>query len=168
MYRAQTLTDARRARIFHFAPYVGSFNDRGNSGIARGNQVGIAGPDFVLAYDVIHGGRPSRMEEAGTFMHELGHNLGLNHGGSSADGAINYKPNYPSIMNYFWQFSGTFKNSTLGLLDYSEGTLAPLNENALSESAGLDPDAAASDISTMWACPDHSSRGPLPSMSDVD
>jgi len=33
----------------------------------------------------------------GTLMHELGHNLGLHHGGDAED---NCKPNYVSIMNY--------------------------------------------------------------------
>jgi hypothetical protein len=40
--------------------------------------------------------------EAGTFMHELGHNLGLHHGGGLFDQGeeINYKPNFISVMNY--------------------------------------------------------------------
>jgi hypothetical protein len=40
--------------------------------------------------------------EAGTFMHELGHNLGLNHGGGLFDhgDSINFKPNFISVMNY--------------------------------------------------------------------
>jgi hypothetical protein len=40
--------------------------------------------------------------EAGTFMHELGHNLGLWHGGGLFDHGefINYKPNFISVMNY--------------------------------------------------------------------
>lgn len=37
-------------------------------------------------------------------MHELGHNLGLKHGG--ADLCINYKPHYLSIMNYTYQANG--------------------------------------------------------------
>src|SRR5262249_747894 len=38
-------------------------------------------------------------EQAGTFMHELGHALGLLHGGDD----VNNKPNDHSIMNYIWQ-----------------------------------------------------------------
>jgi len=43
--------------------------------------------------------------QAGTFMHELGHNLGLNHGGGLFDTGdrTNYKPNYISVMNYYDQ-----------------------------------------------------------------
>ena len=41
--------------------------------------------------------------QAGTVMHEFGHNLGLGHGG---DEDKNYKPNYLSVMNYLYQLSG--------------------------------------------------------------
>jgi hypothetical protein len=37
--------------------------------------------------------------QAGTLMHELGHNLGLRHGGGDD---INRKPNYVSVMNYLY------------------------------------------------------------------
>lgn len=37
--------------------------------------------------------------QASTMMHELGHNLGLRHGG---DEDVNYKPNYVSVMNYLY------------------------------------------------------------------
>jgi hypothetical protein len=45
---------------------------------------------------------------SGTMMHELGHNLGLNHGGGlgATGDELNYKPNFLSIMNYAHQFSG--------------------------------------------------------------
>jgi Domain of unknown function DUF11/Abnormal spindle-like microcephaly-assoc'd, ASPM-SPD-2-Hydin len=43
--------------------------------------------------------------QAGAFMHELGHNLGLNHGGGLFDQGelTNYKPNFISVMNYYHQ-----------------------------------------------------------------
>lgn len=41
--------------------------------------------------------------QASTIMHELGHNLGLKHGG---DVDVNYKPNYYSIMNYMYSNNG--------------------------------------------------------------
>src|SRR5438128_225063 len=41
--------------------------------------------------------------QSSTLMHELGHNLGLHHGG---DEDTNYKPNYLSIMNYMYQLEG--------------------------------------------------------------
>ena len=36
-------------------------------------------------------------------MHELGHNLGLRHGG---DDNVHRKPNYLSVMNYSFQTTG--------------------------------------------------------------
>src|SRR5262249_35809407 len=42
-------------------------------------------------------------QQAGTFMHELGHNLNLGHGGGDS---TNFKPNYLSIMSYRYQMSG--------------------------------------------------------------
>jgi hypothetical protein len=41
--------------------------------------------------------------QASTLMHELGHNLGLRHGGNED---TNYKPNHFSVMNYMYQFAG--------------------------------------------------------------
>ena len=102
--------------------------------------------------------------QASTIMHELGHNLGLRHGGNSD---INDKPNYISIMNYLYQLYGLPKiGSDEGdryyhsdsahsdsfdylfameqsvfsddfLMDYSHGRGGSLNENALYESQGL-------------------------------
>jgi hypothetical protein len=53
--------------------------------------------------------------EAGTFMHELGHNLGLNHGGGLFDQGdpISYKPNFISVMNYNHQ-SGIIQADAVG------------------------------------------------------
>ncbi len=68
-------------------------------------------------------------------LHEMGHALGLKHGG--ADG-INYKVNYPSVMNYAykWGMEGERASSkTLQGTDitYSKGNVLSLNENTLYE-----------------------------------
>ncbi|KAA2282090.1 hypothetical protein [Candidatus Nitrosocosmicus sp. SS] len=70
-------------------------------------------------------------QQSGTFMHELGHNLGLDHGGWND---INCKPNYLSVMNYAYQMSSLLGNRTL---DYSRSVLPLLNENNLNEVEGL-------------------------------
>jgi hypothetical protein len=75
------------------------------------------------------GGTPD--EQAATFMHELGHNLGLEHGGVDE---INYKPNYLSIMNYLFEMP--YKNP-LRPLDYSGYKLPDLNERNLNETNGI-------------------------------
>ena len=73
----------------------------------------------------------SQDEQAGTFMHELGHNLNLQHGG---DDGINCKPNYLSVMSYTRQFSSFIGDRPL---DYSRNTIASLNEASLSEPDGI-------------------------------
>jgi hypothetical protein len=70
-------------------------------------------------------------EQAGTFMHELGHNLGLGHGGN--DG-INCKPNYLSVMSYTRQMSFIIGDRPL---DFSRNTIASLTETSLSEPDGI-------------------------------
>ncbi|MCH8804857.1 MAG: hypothetical protein IH986_02060 [Planctomycetes bacterium] len=75
---------------------------------------------------------------AAVFMHELGHNLGLRHGGGDD---INGKPNYPSIMNYVLtvQYSWA-KPWAFWKLDYSRegaGKFASLDESSLNERAGI-------------------------------
>jgi len=82
--------------------------------------------------------------QVGTFIHEFGHNLGQTHGGTDEG---NYKPNYLSVMNYFYQLSGLgpslkalrFANSAAGFDDfsYSHGLLPSLDELSLDESFGI-------------------------------
>ena len=70
-------------------------------------------------------------EQAGTFLHELGHNLGLGHGGSDD---TNCKVNYLSVMGYLFQFANFVSSRPL---DYSQSALAPLDKNNLNEPAGI-------------------------------
>jgi hypothetical protein len=64
-------------------------------------------------------------------MHELGHTLGLHHGGGDD---INCKPNYPSVMNYTFQVPNLDPERPL---DYSREQLPALYEFFLDESAGV-------------------------------
>jgi hypothetical protein len=58
-------------------------------------------------------------------MHELGHNLGLRHGGADD---TNFKPGYASVMNYAFQMSGITRGGERGVLDYSRGTSPVLDD----------------------------------------
>lgn len=72
-----------------------------------------------------------------SFMHELGHNLGLGHGGSGI--STNYKPNYLSTMNY-----GFMGNDFL----FSDYKLPDLDENNLSEPDGIDLQGQTAEMDT--------------------
>lgn len=82
------------------------------------------------------------VQQAGTLMHELGHNLGLQHGG---DSGINNKPNYLSVMNYLFQTDGipgnqqtvAFGGFQPPAIDYSSRALARLDETQLDETVGI-------------------------------
>ena len=75
-------------------------------------------------------------EQAGTFMHELGHTLGLRHGGETHE---NNKPNHLSVMNYSFQDCRIPAGTDLpGGCDYSRLTLPDLDETALDECDGAD------------------------------
>lgn len=67
-----------------------------------------------------------------TAVHELGHQLGLDHFGTFAAGRANTKPNYPSLINYAYDYE---INGSLANIRFSEGNLAawPLNPRSLSE-----------------------------------
>jgi uncharacterized repeat protein (TIGR01451 family) len=82
----------------------------------------------------------NRAQQAGTFMHELGHTLGLRHGGGDD---INDKPNFLSLMNYAFQaYDVPAQPGVLpGGCDYSRDALATLNERrppGLDECVGID------------------------------
>jgi hypothetical protein len=99
------------------------------------------------------------------FMHELGHNLGLAHGGYQTPCSLagfctdNYKPNYVSIMNYAYSTGAIpieTTSTTTGSgysyrVDYSDETLPPLNERNLDETAGIGPTRHPTDI-IYWCC----------------
>ncbi len=114
-----------------------------SSGLAE-----IFGDDFIVTLGAFGGGIGSPFDRAGTFAHELGHNLGLTHAGNQSEGIVTqYKPNYPSVMAYRYQLDGVRQqlvcqnasDSCLPFrhLDYSHGTMPSLDESALNEMTGL-------------------------------
>jgi hypothetical protein len=100
--------DIAKKQIFHYLLMAFSQNEdgsAGSSGIAeiKGNDIMITLGNWGLNSSTAEETNRLINCQAGTIMHELGHNLGLRHGGDVND---NYKPNYVSIMNYMYQIQG--------------------------------------------------------------
>ena len=164
--------DVRLHAVAHYAIFgntltVNGEPGNGGTGELGGNDVLVTlGATGLTTDTAAHTNRLINYQAA-TLMHELGHNLGLDHGGADAH---NYKPNYVSVMNYLYAFSGLptigtaegdryaydvllrgggscgianetqLTNSsytTTYVLDFSSGTGMALNESALVEGAGL-------------------------------
>jgi hypothetical protein len=154
--RAGGFFKSGRTGIFRYAVSCHQIGSVGNSGVARS----IPGSDFIVSLGTFTGIIDTNV--AGTFMHELGHNLGLNHGGG--DG-VNNKPNYVSVMNYLWQFSGVTRGGA-SLIDYSNAALAILTEGALNETTGLGPGSTGIAISH-WVPPIPPNPGAFVQVADA-
>ncbi len=131
-----------KAKVFHYALFV--HNLRGCRG-AGGTIVypsGASEPpsNFVVSlgnFDEIGGHKIGSFDQqAATFMHELGHDLGLCHGGGgprsrSGDQGqcnVNCKPNYLSVMNYSRQFNLYSPFDIRRRIDYARAGLPDLDE----------------------------------------
>jgi len=142
---------SERAAVFHYNVWAHNLCvDYGStSGISRngtGTTFGSGASDFIVSLGGWTGSVGSANEQAGTFMHELGHNLGLRHGGEDH---TQWKPNYISVMNYAFQTRGLFIGGTGGYFDYSRYDLPDLNENNLNETTGI---SAPTTIGTYHFC----------------
>jgi hypothetical protein len=85
-------------------------------------------------------------------MHELGHNLGLHHGG---DDDINGKPNYLSVMNYSFSNTG-IPGIGVTYSRWGPSSLYDLDEKSLSEPDGLlvKDGSVPAGAKTRYTCPD--------------
>ncbi|MHC4955292.1 MAG: DUF7948 domain-containing protein [Planctomycetota bacterium] len=142
------------AQVAHYCLFAHKldFGDQTVSGMSRGGAgTGFAASEFIVSLGGVGvGGIGSVCQQAGTFMHELGHDLGLRHGGGDS---INRKPNYLSVMNHSFQMSGLIHGGASPLFAYSCCALPDLNENSqLDESVGLNGGAAIAGLGTKWFC----------------
>lgn len=120
---------ANRDNVFHYCILAHNYADGCSSG-----QAEVRGDDLIVTLQACL----SDASVANTIAHELGHNLGLLHGGNVD---CNWKPNYNSIMNYRYQFPGiddagcnVFAD---GILDFSVGARNTLDESSLDETVGV-------------------------------
>lgn len=143
---ATRILAAKRA-VFRYAIFAhrqaDNFNNSSNQCELEGSSGSALGRDFMVTLAGFRGERSPRgfrahltriQAEAGTFMHELGHTLGLGHGG---DDVGNCKPNYLSVMNYSFQMRG-IGGYTRRPLDFSRSNLPLLDEQRLSERRGIE------------------------------
>ena len=139
----------QKMTVFHYALFVKQqFEDPSSSGVSE-----QWGNDIMVSLGSFTGGVGSIDEQEGTLMHELGHNLDLDHGGPrklaanpaenlSAHYGINCKPNYLSVMSYSRQMRNLVTDRDL---DFSRMAIGPnptgdtLAENSLDENAGIAP-----------------------------
>ncbi|HEV2120368.1 MAG TPA: right-handed parallel beta-helix repeat-containing protein [Candidatus Bathyarchaeia archaeon] len=142
-----TYFDANRAHYFHY----GLFINQTSPGDTESGVGETFGSNFIVSLGLWTNKVGSVNEQAGTLMHELGHNLGLMHGGTDE---VNRKPNYLSVMSYEHQVVGIITKTPTGNVtrfDYSSQALPTLNETSLNDWTVL---SNASDY-TSWVCPDH-------------
>ena len=96
----------------HYAAFIHQMKGLTNTGLSKT----VPGDAFLVSLGALANKVGDVDDQCGTFMHELGHNLGLNHGGFDD---IGYKPNYLSVMNYMFQRVGVANFSIYGHFDYS-------------------------------------------------
>ncbi|MEM8594247.1 MAG: hypothetical protein AAGF06_05450 [Pseudomonadota bacterium] len=113
--------NVRRQGIFHYGVTLPSLPKRTFGGLSRG----IVADDFV-----------SNNVNIATVMHELGHNLGLTHGGGY--GNRNYAPNYFSVMNYLYPYGYLTSKSSKAVMDFSRVRVDGFNESSFDEVSGFD------------------------------
>ena len=113
-------------------------------------------PDFMVTLGRFfdHSVKPPVVTQAGVFMHELGHNLNLHHGGAYTD-TLDLKPNYISVMNNAFIARGIGTAGQPGSIipvstrvDYSDVALPTLDESHLNEFAGVG--AGSNDITAYF------------------
>jgi hypothetical protein len=160
--------DYSRMQIFHYLGFVNTQNGgAGSSGLAElnGNDLIVSLGEWGLNSSNTANTNTLINYQASTLMHELGHNLGLYHGGTN-DGN-NYEPNYISVMNYLYQLAGlpvigtdegdrvyyssnfhngngtcygglsNAPNTSTFIMDFSHGAGINLNVASLNETLGL-------------------------------
>jgi hypothetical protein len=116
---------SNRADYFHYSILTRS----------QGNGAGGLGEAPGDDFNITQGCSEPNMSRVNTFIHELGHNLGLLHGGNDN---CNDRPNYNSIMNYSSSGDDSDCNGTSdGLPNFSTGSHVAIDETNLNEFAGL-------------------------------
>jgi hypothetical protein len=112
----------------------------------------------------LHGARLMVFTDGPSFahvlMHELGHNLGLDH-------IVLAQPNRISVMNATL-YASNDGNSVTSVLDFQRFSIPALDENNLSETAGISAPPEAHRFFILHHCPDGRLRDAWPGDGSVD
>lgn len=152
--------DPDREPYFFYNVWSHEHDGSGSSGVCCSSRKG-----FIVSLGAWTGQNGTVRDQSGTFVHELGHNINLGHGGG--DG-VNFKPNYLSVMNYRYQVTGIpnwdtwaaagFAGNQMiasSTIDYSRADLPDIDETNLNEAAGISDGNAAA----FWTDPTLTLRG---------
>ena len=146
--KAANFASARKA-VFYYMLWGDSYD----GGCSSGQAFNVPNDTFIVTVGPKCGWNATDNYNVGTFVHELGHNIGLKHGGPDD---VNYKPNYLSVMNYSFQLGGVLKADGSTYWGYSNVQPSSINEARPDETIGLG--SAASAFKTSWKCPDGTTR----------
>jgi len=137
--RSDLMTAKRQG--FHYTLIVHKIFDSLASAWAE-----ILGNDSILSFGILTNNVGTLEEQQGTFMHEIGHNLGLRHSGNTD--LPNCEGNYLSRMNYLFQMGGVVPGVGAPL-DFSRFSMDPINENNLNDAVGVRPNSIPLGLNTV-------------------
>ncbi len=162
--------DPSRSWAFRYALVANKLQGITNGGTANGGIFGYPGHDFLVTLGYFCGNEDggcncydegineecggTQAQRASTFMHELGHNLGLKHGKNWNV----FHPGFPnslSIMSYYYKelkvnfnpavefgypgYTSIQEGDYYYILDYSRFEVAGMDESSVMEGNGLQP-----------------------------
>ena len=131
--------DSARDSGFHYMFWGDYYGNTDSSGLGFWRY-----PGFMVTVGKTHWNNDKgNMSDirVGTFIHELGHNLGLQHGGDVDEKGEKGKPQYFSVMNYNYQLTGVPKADGTKYFGYLQQDMPTLKEWALDERKGFGPQA---------------------------
>ncbi len=132
-----------RKNIFRYCVFAHDLSEKMET--VSGASQGALGSGFVVTLGEWTNGIGTVNEQAGTFMHMLGNNLGLGQKENTR-----FSPNYLSIMNPIFQTRGLIINGDSGNFDYSRFEIPALDENKLDETVGLNVNTGTDEYGTIF------------------
>jgi len=114
--------------------YLHSIHNLAGEALGASGKAEVGGNDAWVSLGSFGGSTGNDLDWGTSGFHEIGHNLGLGHGGKGA-ATDNCKPHYISVMNYLYQFP--FLLTSSWQMDYSRQDLGMLRTNFLNEAGGV-------------------------------